>query len=103
MVWVIGISPADLILNNSGLCGLRQVDELQEVIAQLKLALASKNDSPDRPKFLDLEDAQQQELIADLKLQLAQVTTFSSQQTSNNAHLSLNMGCAGTSTTNPAL
>lgn len=76
------------------------MDELQEVIAQLKLELASKNDSPDLPNPVELEDAQQQELIADLKLQLAQVTTSSSQQTSNNAHLSLNMGCAGTSVTN---
>lgn len=75
------------------------MDELQEVIAQLKLELASKEDSPDRSNPVDLEDAQQQELIADLKLQLAQVTTSSSQQMS---HLSLNMGCAGTSVTNLA-
>lgn len=78
------------------------MDELQEVIAQLKLELASKKDSPDLPNPVDMEDAQQHELIADLKLQLAQVSTSSSQQTSNNAHLSLNMGYAGTSVTNLA-
>jgi hypothetical protein len=55
--------------------GCRQVDELQEEITKLKAELETKVDIPELPNLeaTEVEQARQQELIADLKLQLEQV------------------------------
>lgn len=55
--------------------GCRQVDELQEEITKLKAELEIKVDIPELPNLeaTEVEQARQQELIADLKLQLEQV------------------------------
>lgn len=55
--------------------GYRQVDELQEEITKLKAELELKADIPELPNLeaTEVEQARQQELISDLKLQLEQV------------------------------
>lgn len=75
-----------LLVLNLLVHGCRQVDELQEEITKLKAELETKVDIPELPNLeaTEVEQARQQELIADLKLQLEQVKHL-------HAHLFVNM------------